>query len=546
MKLRGDDKFRARAYESAAASVEALGERFDVLVASGRLTDAPGIGAKLAGVITELHQTGTSPKLEELRDELPPGLLELSRAPGFTLTRLRTLYTQLGIRGVDDLRAALDSGRLGQVRGFGPQTQQKLADALERHLNAPKRRLLLEAMEAATVWSKALRAVPGVQQVDVAGAVRRWKETVGTLRFVVAAENPQAVQAALHQRRPAARVEGEEAGQVRLRLSSGLPAIIDIVAPERFALALLERTGSRGHVEQLQARAAAAGLPWSTLAAPTEAAIYARLGLPPIPPELRENEGELQAADAGDDFSDLVVVSDIAGLVHCHTTYSDGKNSVEQMARAAQAMGMAYISITDHSPTASYAGGLPVPRLHEQWAEIAAVQTQVDVRLLRGTESDILADGGLDYPDDILGQMDLVIASVHNRFKMDQEQMTRRLHRALTLPMFKIWGHALGRLVLRRDPIACRVEEILDAAAGAPAAVEINGDPHRLDLEPRWARQARRRGIPFVISTDAHSTSELGHVHFGVAMARRAGIRRGEVLNCLPVAQFLQRVRPFP
>ena len=270
--------------------------------------------------------------------------------------------------------------------------------------------------------------------------------------------------------------------------------------------------------------------------------LYRHLGLPYVPPELREGSGEVEAAEAGRLPDDLVTAGDLRGLVHCHTVYSDGKHTIAEMARAADAMGMRYLTITDHSPTAFYARGLDVDRLHAQWEEIARVQETVSVRLLRGTESDILADGGLDYPDDILEQLDVVIASIHARHRMDADRMTRRLVRAMQHPCFKIWGHALGRLVLSRPPIECRVEEVLDAAAAARAAIEINGDPSRLDLEPRWIRAARARGLRFVVSTDAHSVDALANQRYGVAMARRGWVRRGEVLNTLDTEAFVRAV----
>jgi DNA polymerase (family 10) len=253
----------------------------------------------------------------------------------------------------------------------------------------------------------------------------------------------------------------------------------------------------------------------------------------------------VEAAEEGTLPADLVEEGDIAGLVHCHTVYSDGADTVEAMVRAAKAMGKRYITITDHSPTAHYAGGLALDRLKRQWEEIARVQEKVKgITILRGTESDILQDGRLDYPDAVLAQLDVVIASIHNRHRMDADQMTRRLVAAMRNPFFKVWGHGLGRYVLSRPPIECRVEEVLDAAAGSRVAVEVNGDPRRLDLEPRWQREARRRGLRFVISTDAHSTRALGNVRWGVAMARRGWVRKGEVLNTLPVEQFRRAVRP--
>jgi len=261
---------------------------------------------------------------------------------------------------------------------------------------------------------------------------------------------------------------------------------------------------------------------------------------------VRDGTDEIAAAESGDDFADLIQLADLRGAVHCHTVYSDGKNTVEQMARAAQALGLEYITITDHSPTAHYAGGLSVERLHQQWAEIAEVQRRVDIHILRGTESDIRAGGELDYPDEVLGQLDIAIASIHSRYRQDEDAMTRRLVTAMRLPLFKIWGHALGRLVMSRDPIPVRFDEVLDAICQGPAAIEINGDPKRLDLDPVRARRALARGVRFVLSCDAHSTEQLRYLELAVAMARRARIRRHNVMNTLPVDEFARAVRPVP
>jgi DNA polymerase (family 10) len=263
-----------------------------------------------------------------------------------------------------------------------------------------------------------------------------------------------------------------------------------------------------------------------------------------IPPELREDVGEIEAALTGKLPEDLIALEDIQGMVHCHTTYSDGVNSVAEMAQAADAMGMKYLTITDHSPTAFYAGGVKPDRLKQQWDEIDEVQETVKVRLLKGTESDILADGSLDYPDNILEKFDVIVASIHSRYKMNGEQMTKRILKAMRQPVFKIWGHALGRLIERRPPFECDVEKILDAIAESRAAVEINGDPYRLDLEPRWVREARKRKIRFVVSVDAHSTGALNNVRYGVSIARRGWVRKSEVLNTRGVKQFMTAVRP--
>jgi DNA polymerase (family 10) len=262
-----------------------------------------------------------------------------------------------------------------------------------------------------------------------------------------------------------------------------------------------------------------------------------------VPPEQRNGSDEIERARS-DGFADLLATEDLRGAVHCHTTYSDGKNSIEEMARAAEALGMQYITITDHSPSAQYAGGVTLDRLKQQWDEIAEVQERVTIRILRGTESDILADGSLDYPDAILEQFDVIIASIHSRLRMDRAAMTERLVQAMKLPVFKIWGHALGRLLLQREPIDCDVPAVLDALARSPGAIELNSDPHRLDLPPAFIPQARAAGIPFVVSVDAHSTRGLSVSPYGVRMARRGGLRRHEVLNTLAAADFAARVQP--
>lgn len=543
LRLTEENPWKAAAYDTAAAAVEALGS-VDELLASGRLTETPGIGDAIAAVIGELHATGTSGRLERLRADVPPGLLELANLPGLRLPRIRSLHQQLGIRDLEDLRAAAIRGEVRALKGFGPRTEQKILQGIERYQARPARIRLIDAQDRSRTLAETAARVAGTNAVAVAGGVRRWKETVGTLRLVAAADGPDAALAAFLETRPLGRLEQVRKDCLRGRLPDGVALEICLVPPAAFAETLLRSTGSRAHVARLETLARARGAALTATGAPDERALYGRLGLPEIPPELREDAGEIEAALAGDDFHDLITAADIAGMVHCHTRHSDGRATIEEMARAAEAMGMRYLTITDHSPLASYAGGLPVDRLEAQWDEIAAVQERVGIRLLRGTEADLLEDGALDYPDRVLERLEVIIGSVHNRFRLDEEQMTRRLVRAMRLPVFKIWGHPLGRLLLRREPIACRLDEVLDAAASSRAAIEINGDPYRLDLPPEQIRAARKRGIPFVISTDAHSVADLHNLSFGVAMARRGGVRRGEVLNALPVEAFQRAVRP--
>jgi DNA polymerase (family 10) len=546
LRLVGEGPWKAKAYDTAAGAVEALGPSLDELVKSGRLTETPGIGDATAAVIGELHATGTARRLEALRADFPPGLLELTNLPGLRLPRIRALYQGLGVRDLDDLRAAVDAGRVRSLKGFGLRTEQKIRAGLARYQARALRVRLADARDRSASLAAIAARVPGLSRVMVAGGVRRWKETVGTLRLVAQAAEPEAALQAFLHTQPLGRLERIRPECLRGRLSDGVALELCVVPPDAFASTLLRQTGSRAHVERLQSLARARGFDLDTVVGPDERAIYARLGLPEIPPELREDAGELEAALGGDDFRDLVAVADIAGMVHCHTRHSDGRATVEEMARAAESMGMRYLTITDHSPLASYAGGLTADRLAEQWADIAATQARVGIRLLRGTESDLLADGALDYPAEVLEKLDVIIGSVHNRFHLDEAQMTARLVHAMRLPVFKIWGHPLGRLLLRREPIACHLDEVLDAVAASPAAIEINGDPYRLDLPPEHIRAARRRGIRFAISTDAHSTADLQNLAFGVAMARRGGVRRGEVLNTLPPDEFAAAVRPHP
>jgi DNA polymerase (family 10) len=541
LRLGGDNPWKARAYDTAAGSIEVLGPGLDPLIAEGRLTEAPGIGAAIAAVITEIARTGTTARLEALRAELPTGLLELASLPGLTGPRIRALHAGLGVRDRAELLAALEAGQVRTLKGFGKKTEEKLREALARPPEPPPRMRLAEAREVCAALAETLLRIPGVTRAEPAGAVRRWKETAGTLRLVAAAEQPEAARDAFLRARLSG---GEQRGDSVLGRVQQQHVEVTVVRPALFASAWLRRTSAPAHLARLEALAAAHGLDLAALEAPDEAAVYRRLGLPLIAPELREDADSVAAALAGDDFADLIQVADIQGMTHCHTTHSDGRNSVEEMARAARALGMSYLTITDHSPMASYAGGVTPERLARQWEEIAAATRLLEIDVLRGTESDIVAQGGLDYADELLEQLDVIIASIHNRLHLDEAQMTERLVRTMRLPQFKIWGHPLGRLILKREPLACRLDEVLDAMAQSRAAVEINGDPYRLDLPPEHVRSARRRGLRFVISTDAHSIGDLKNLPYGVAMARRGGVRRHEVLNTLPAADFRQAVRP--
>jgi DNA polymerase (family X) len=571
LEIEGENPFKVRAYENGARAVEALPEDVGAVIASGRLTQVAGIGEALARKIADIHATGTTAILDRLRKENPPGTLELLLVPELGPKKARALQAALGIANLADLEKACLEGRVRGVKGFGEKTEQKILEGVRRvkERAADRRFLLADALEAGAALLEHLRASPAAERVELAGSARRFRETVADVDLVAASWNPAAVVARFVAFPQAAEVLARGDSKTTVRLVSGLQVDLRIVPPEDFATLLHHLTGSKAHHVKLRGIARDAGYtlsewglhrlpsrgapppsespppdPAAKVAIASEQDLYAALGLAYVPPELREDAGEIEAARDGTLPRDLVALEDVRGLVHCHTTWSDGRASLEDMARAADALGVEYMTVTDHSRTAGYAGGLDEERMKLQWEEIARVQEKVKVRLLRGTESDILEDGALDFPDRVLEKLDVVVASIHSRHKMDEDQMTRRLVRCMELPVFKIWGHALGRLLLERDPFPCRVEEVLDALAASRGAVEVNGDPKRLELEPRWLRAATARGIPVVLSVDAHATRHLGYLRFSVGTARRGWVRRSQVLNALPLEDFRAAVRP--
>jgi DNA polymerase (family 10) len=573
LEVEGENPFKVRAYENGARAVEGLADDLGQRIAAGGLTELPGVGEALARKIADLHATGTTPLLDKLRARHPPGILELLTLPDLGPKKIAALHAALGISDVASLEAACLGGQVRGVKGFGERTEQRILEGIRRaRERAVNRRFLLsDALETAEGLLAHLRASPAAVSVELAGSARRGREQVGDLDLVAASRDPAALSARLSAYPLAAETLASGGTKTTVRLASGLQVDLRVVPPDDFPTLLHHLTGSKAHHVRLRgiardrgftlsewglhrlparpARGAPAGEeappdPSAKVPIPSEEALYAALGMAFVPPELREDQGEVEAAQAGTLPADLVRLEDVRGMVHCHTVWSDGRATVEEMARAAEALGMGYLTITDHSGAASYAGGLDVDRLRRQWDEIDRVQEHVKVRLLKGSEADILEDGAIDWPDEVLERLDVVVASVHARMRMDEDQMTRRLVAAMSRPVFKIWGHGLGRLLGEREPYACRVEEVLDALARSRGAVEVNGDPHRLDLEPRWIRAARERGIPLVLSVDAHSTAALGYLRYAVVTARRGWARRGEVLNTRDAGAFAAAVRP--
>jgi DNA polymerase (family 10) len=538
----GQNRFKAKAYNAGARAIQAVAD-LDRLVREDSLTTLPRIGDALASQIKQLYLTGESSVLNALRQEFPKGVIELSGVPGLSVEKIKQL-DEAGISSVAELKAAAETGRLESLKGFGPKTAQRLLTQLATPAQKPKRRLHLHhAWNTADQSIEYLKAIDGVVDVSVAGSLRRWEETIGVIDIVASAKDPAAVIEKFLQFQLILSSHIEDENTCVAQFADGAQVWLTVVPPKEFAITLFVKTGSQAHIEKVQKYAEKKKISFARLPK-TEEQLYSRLGMAYIPPEMREDQGEIEAALAKKIPEDLVAVEDIKGMVHCHTTYSDGIHTLEAMVRGAEEMGMKYITITDHSPTAIYANGLKVDRLKRQWDEIDEVQEKVSIKILRGTESDIIASGELDYPDAVLEKFDVIVASIHARYKMDSPKMTQRIVTAMRQPVFKIWGHGLGRLLQRRPPFECDVERILDVIAESKAAIEINGDPYRLDLEPRWLREARKRKIKFVVSTDAHSVKAMNNVKYGVAMARRGWITRKEVLNTLNTTSFAKAVRP--
>jgi len=538
----GQFRFKAKAYNAGARAIQGVAD-LDRLVKEDRLTTLPRIGDALASQIKQLYLTGESSVLNGLRQEFPKGVIELSSVQGLSVEKIKQL-DEAGISSVAQLKAAAETGRLEALKGFGPKTAQRLLTQLSNPVQKPKRRLHLhQAWSTADQCIEYLKAIDDVVDVSVAGPLRRWEETIGVIDIVAGAKDPAAVIEKFQQFPLVLSSQLDGPNACVAHFADGAQVWLTVVPPEEFGITLFVKTGSQAHIEKIKDYAERKKVGFARLPR-TEEQLYKRLGMAYIPPELREDAGEIEAALAKKLPEDLVTEADIKGVVHCHTTYSDGIHTLEAMVRGAEEMGMKYITITDHSPTAIYANGVKLDRLKRQWEEIDEVQEKVSIKILRGTESDIVASGKLDYPDAVLEKFDVIVASIHARYKMDSEKMTARITTAMREPVFKIWGHALGRLLQRRPPFECDVEHILDVIAESRAAIEINGDPYRLDLEPRWLREARKRKIKFVVSTDAHSVKAMNNIKYGVAMARRGWITRKEILNTLNPTAFAKAVKP--
>lgn len=543
LELNGQDPFRAKAFTTAARFLEGADVDLHRLAKQKRLERLRGVGPAIASIIGEYLSTGSSELQQELRAGTPLTLYDLLRVEGLGARRIHTLREKLGIEDLDSLEEAARTGRIAPLPGFGRKTEER--DGIGFARSNRQLRRYPEALEIAVrllVW---LRERPDVQRAEIAGDLRRRLEVVDQIVLLAATTKPARALAAFRALNGAHTDRPEGRGEATIRLRDGVSVRLRCVPAGSFEGAFLWETGNETHLRDLEAIAETAGLTLGPsglskagrkLAVRTERGLYERLGMPYIPPELREGLGEVAGAWAGE-VPRLVELTDLRGTFHCHTTASDGKASLEDMAEGARARGWEYLGIADHSRNASYAGGLSVTQVLRQHEDIdglnasLAADGRAPLHLFKGIESDILANGDLDYPAGILARFDYVVGSVHSLFRMDERTMTKRMVRAVRNPALTMLGHPTGRLLLTRSGYPLDISRVLKAAAAAGVVIEINANPHRLDLNWRYVREAAQLGIVIAINPDAHSVAALDHVAFGVNMARKAGLEPRQILN---------------
>jgi DNA polymerase (family X) len=575
LELKGENPFKIRAYTNAARSIETFGGNLGDLKDEEALEKIPGIGKAIAAKIKELVETGALRFFEDLRSEFPAEILELFSLPGLGAKKVKALYEQLGVSSIAQLQIVCEAGRVAELPGFGKTTQEKLCAAItERTKHAGSFQLGSIAAEAETLQDD-LRAHPEALHVCIAGSYRRRKEIVRDLDFIVATSAPAEITAMFVQHPLVASVIAQGPTKSSVRLRSGIQCDLRVVSATEYPFALNYFTGSKEHNIVVRNRALQRG--WtlneyrlasaeSTEARSTgetpvlrtaasrrpkekhrqkkipvireEADLYRALDLDYIPPELRENCGEFDAA-AAKTLPRLIEAENLRGTFHCHTTASDGRNSLEEMAAAAQALGLQYLGIADHSRSSIQARGLDAARLRTQIAAIRKLNREFEnFRLFAGVECDILRNGALDFDDEILAELDYVIASVHSVFTLSEAEMTERIVRAMSNPFVTMLAHPTGRLLLKRDPYAVDVPALIEAAAETGTWIEINAAPKRLDLDWRWWPLAKEKGVKCVINPDAHRTERLQELWFGIGVARKGWLTKADVMNCLPLGKI--------
>jgi DNA polymerase (family 10) len=549
LELKGENPFRIRAFRTAARAVSGFpGDLRDGLE-DGSLAGTKGVGPATLQIVSEIVTTGRASLLEELREQIPPGLVEMLAISGLGVGKIRQIHEVLDIDSVPELEAAALDGRLARLPRFGPKTSENILKGIAFLRQATAYRLSHHAADEAEGLRAALERMPGVLSAFVAGDVRRRAEVVRDVVLVLVADvTPGELFRRLSQLPGVHEFAGQDERRMTLRFAGGASAQIVVTTPVNTGAVLAQATGSEAHLRELAAHAASRDFSLTGAAlwrgsafvpTPDEPSFYATLGLDFIPPELREGQGEIDAA-AGQALPRLLERRDLRGFLHCHTRYSDGSNTVEELALACRAAGYEYVGITDHSQAAAYAGGLRPDDLARQADEIDEVNARLEgIRVLKGVEADILQDGRIDFDEAVLARLDFVIASVHSRFNMGEREMTSRMLAAMDNPYLTIIGHPTGRLLLSRDPYGLDLDAVIEKAAATGVALEINADPHRLDLDWRGVRRARERGAAISIGADAHNLAGIANVEFGVGVARKGWLGPADVLNALPVQGFL-------
>lgn len=552
MEVQGDfSPFKVRAYRKAADTIRDLTESLESIAARGALESVPGVGKGIAEKIEEICATGTTRVLEELRARVPEGLPELLNLPGLGPKTVQALHKELGVTGIADLEQAAREHRVRGLAGMGAKSEENLLRAIDSYRRLSERWPLGRALPYAEGIAAALRRTPGLSRLEIAGSLRRMRDTIGDVDLVGASEAPEPVMAAFAALPQAREVLRSGPTRSSIRTHEGLQVDLRLVNPEDFGALLHHFTGSREHNIRLRGMAEARGAKINEYGVfdvksgeeihlgPEEADLYRFLGLPYIPPEMREDRGEIEAALAGK-LPQLIEAGDIRGNLHGHSDWSDGAVPIAQMVEAARARGHAYIAITDHSKALGVANGLDEERLRRQMAQIDALNAaDPGIRVLKGIEVDILADGALDLGEALLSELEIVIGSVHSHFRQDEATMTARIVRAMESGIVDVIAHPTGRLIGHREPYAVDIERVIEAAAATATALEINANPARLDLNDLHARRARDLGVILSINTDAHHPREFDLIRYGIATARRAWLEAENVLNTWPLDRLL-------
>ena len=543
---------RVVAYRNAAKAIREATASIEEMSRAGTVTKLPGIGKTIAEKIATLLETGTIPSADKLKAKYPPGLIEITRLPGFGPKRARKLFDELGIKSLEELKEAVEQERLRDVPGFGPKAEENVRLALAAGLDerTQPRLLLSKTLQVAYSLLAAIREHPAADRVELAGSARRWAETCKDIDFVATARDPGALADAFAELPLIGEVQSKGEAGVKAVTHNGLPIDLRIVPPENFGNLLQHFTGSGKHNEALRTEAVKRGFHVSeygviddstgiTHACADEEEVYSLLGMQCVPPELRENRGELRAARAGE-LPDLITTGDIRGELHCHTVASDGRQTIEQMAEAARERGYEYIAITDHSASHGFGNDVSPDELWRQIERIRGLEIE-GIRVLAGSEVNVLPDGSLDYADDLLAELDWVVASLHSSFRLSEREQTKRMITAMEHPLVDVIGHPTGRLIDRREPYPLDIDRVARAAAETGTYLEINGNPDRRDLNEINARQAVELGATLVIDSDAHGTETLGNIRYGVATARRAWLTAANVANTLPWEELSAR-----